>query len=104
MGSVLPVSPSIAFEEEPLEGQAVQNSLDAPPTFSALIAGPQGQHPRFVPSLVQESPQPRQTEPLTRAQPKVDGRAYGADYVGAFEHHTGTLGPFGFYANFYDEK
>ena len=79
---------------------APQTSLDAPPTFSALIAGPQAQPPRFVPSLVKE-PRP---EPLTRAEPRVDGRAYGADYVGSFEHHTGTLGPFGFYANFYDEK
>ena len=77
-----------------------QTSLDAPPTFSALIAGPQGQPPGFVPSLVKE-PRP---EPLIRAEPRVDGRAYGADYVGSFEHHTGTLGPFGFYANFYDEK
>ena len=53
-----------------------------------------------MPSLVKE-PRP---EPLVRAEPRVDGRAYGADYVGSFEHHTGTLGPFGFYANFYDEK
>ena len=78
----------------------LQTSLDATPTFSALIAGPQAQPPGFVPSLVKE-PRP---EPLTRAEPRVDGRAYGADYVGSFEHHTGTLGPFGFYANFYDEK
>ena len=78
-----------------------QTSVDAPPTFSALIAGPRprAQPPGFIPSLVQE---PEETE--ARAEPRLDGRAYGADYVGAFEHHTGTLGPFGFYANFYDEK
>lgn len=34
----------------------------------------------------------------------VDGRAYGADLVGNFEHHTGSFGPDGFYANYYDEK
>ena len=39
-----------------------------------------------------------------RLDSKIDGRAYGSDYVGTFEHHTGTMGPFGFYANFYDEK
>ena len=38
------------------------------------------------------------------AEPRVDGLAYGLDYVGNFKHHTGNLGPFGFYANFYDEK
>ena len=39
-----------------------------------------------------------------RAEPRQAGLAYGLDYVGTFRHHTGTLGPFGFYANFYDEK
>ena len=32
------------------------------------------------------------------------GRAYGHDLVGHFDHHTGPFGPFGFYANFFDEK
>ena len=34
----------------------------------------------------------------------VDGRAYGADLVGHFDQSTGSFGPSGFYANFYDEK
>ena len=34
----------------------------------------------------------------------VDGRAYGADLLGHFDQHTGSFGPSGFYANFYDEK
>jgi len=49
----------------------------------------------------------------------VDGRAFGADLVGGFDHHTGEdqyqnfyilplvpgeFGPFGFYANYYDQK
>ena len=34
----------------------------------------------------------------------VDGRAFGADLVGNFDQHTGSFGPNGFYANFYDEK
>ena len=40
----------------------------------------------------------------SRAEARIDGVAYGLDRVGNFNHHTGTLGPFGFYANFYDEK
>ena len=53
---------------------------------------------------------------------EVDGRAFGADLVGGFDHHTGLwphdimidkvllfsfsgeFGPFGFYANYYDQK
>jgi hypothetical protein len=34
----------------------------------------------------------------------VDGRAYGADLVGNFDQATGSFGPSGFYANYYDEK
>ena len=48
--------------------------------------------------------QPRPEAQIARAEPRHAGVAYGLDYVGTFRHHTGTLGPFGFYANFYDEK
>ena len=78
--------------------------MDVTPTFSALIAGPNpgsGQTQMFKPSVIKDAPAALK---VPEAEPKIDGRAYGSDYVGSFEHHTGTLGPFGFYANFYDEK
>ena len=90
-----------------------------PPTFSALIAGPRPHQMKLkrlqkaqLEKLMKqtqkarlEADQARMRIPVPdHAEPKIDGRAYGSDYVGSFEHHTGTLGPFGFYANFYDEK
>ena len=115
-----------------LMGATVKEDSDAP-TFSALIAGPGDRRP-LRPDLVGKlrqgpRPEPRLqrrsgaragppgSEPLTlmrdedlrsplsaRAEARIDGVAYGLDYVGNFKHHTGTLGPFGFYANFYDER
>ena len=41
---------------------------------------------------------------VTEPRDLVDGRAVGADLVGHFDQHTGSFGPSGFYANFYDEK
>lgn len=32
------------------------------------------------------------------------GYAIGHDAIGPFSQHTGTFGPFGFYANFYHDK
>ena len=118
-------APAIVFEEfeEELGGPLLQTApqLDAPPTFSALIAGPpapsfsrlmaapapsqrrlQQPRPRPRPRVVPDPPRPHIS--TAQAEDRIDGRAYGEDYVGAFTHHTGALGPFGFYANFYDEK
>ena len=69
--------------------------METPPTFSTLIAGP---------GKVRSGSLMKNTVIEERLDSKIDGRAYGSDYVGTFEHHTGTMGPFGFYANFYDEK
>ena len=69
--------------------------METPPTFSTLIAGPR---------RVRSGSLMKNTVIEERLDSKIDGRAYGSDYVGTFEHHTGTMGPFGFYANFYDEK
>ena len=73
--------------------------MDASPTFSALIAGPNqaGQAQMFKPAVIKDAPAALN---VREAERKIDGRAYGSDHVGSFEHHTGTLGPFGFYANF----
>ena len=62
------------------------------PTFSALIAAAPTSNRRSSSNYI------------SKRGRSIDGRAYGADAVGSFNHHTGTLGPFGFYANFYDEK
>jgi hypothetical protein len=35
-------------------------------------------------------------------QDAVVGKTHGSDFVGDFEHHTGSLGPFGFYANYFE--
>jgi hypothetical protein len=59
------------------------------PRFTDLISP---SHPEDAPPLV----------PLEEGE--VDGRAFGADLVGGFDHHTGEFGPFGFYANYYDQK
>ena len=66
-------------------------SRSLPPTFATLLADSK---PSVSPLIV----------PTPHAAPRIDGRAYGADLVGNFDHHTGSLGPFGFYANYYDEK
>ena len=105
-----------------------QDSDSAAPTFSALIAGPPGRgrgEPRGGAERQEVTlilDQPRPEAQIARAEPRHAGVAYGLDYVGTFRHHTGTLGPFGFYgvygsisdqilksiflfsANFYDEK
>ena len=95
---------------------------DPAPTFSALIAGPPGQDRRETRRRPDQRAEPRSIiednslRPLSLmednrlqaktslAQPRIDGVAYGLDYVGNFNHHTGALGPFGFYANFFEEK
>jgi len=75
------------------------------PRFTDLL-GPPDDGP--IPVPVDQGPLP---VPVDEALPlvpnnegEVDGRAFGADLVGAFDHHTGEFGPFGFYANYYDKK
>ena len=40
--------------------------------------------------------------PVPLPQDAVVGKTHGSDFVGDFEHHTGSLGPFGFYANYFE--
>lgn len=90
-----PQQRNIVFEDVPADISPASTPSDLSsqePTFSALIASEPT--PPATPILL----------PVPKATPKVIGRAYGADLVGDFDHHTGSLGPFGFYANYYDEK
>ena len=73
-----------------------QDSDLADPTFSALIAGPPGGG-RGERRGGGERQEARPESQVARAEPRHSGVAFGLDYVGTFRHHTGTLGPFGFY-------